>query len=346
MIAKRNANIDVVKFIAALLIMVSHIDIVLNCKCYNGFWIYVEMFFIITGYLTTRHFDVHEVRYNIKKCVQYTINKFIPIYPYIFLQVTLMYFGVYSIRLINGETGMLETVSAVLNNYFSELLLVSVSYGYPLSGQLWFVSAMFMVFPLFCIFVQLKDRYVIIISSSLFSMMYYGINESFGHDTVGGVALLRAVAGLCLGSLIYEWNEIGPKNTESRKISYTIIEIVTFILPILILINDISANRFILLCFIIQLSIVFSGKSYSGRNKSEKYVKVANYLGRLSVPIYVFHVLVGNIVQRLQIASSSSCFGVILYFAGTISLCIVIMLVFEKNHYIRKFMNWRVNWTD
>ena len=127
MIAKRNANIDVVKFIAALLIMVSHIDIVLNCKCYNGFWIYVEMFFIITGYLTTRHFDVHEVRYNIKKCVQYTINKFIPIYPYIFLQVTLMYFGVYSIRLINGETGMLETVSAVLNNYFSELLLVSVS---------------------------------------------------------------------------------------------------------------------------------------------------------------------------------------------------------------------------
>ena len=83
----RMAIVDLWKFIAAVMIMIHHLYYLAPAfegKDFPGYfsWIYVEFFFILTGYFTYRHFARQDSRENIvRSSLSYTWRKFKPFLP-------------------------------------------------------------------------------------------------------------------------------------------------------------------------------------------------------------------------------------------------------------------------
>lgn len=94
---KRTAIVDLWKFIAAVMIMIHHLYYLSPAyegKDYPGYfsWIYVEFFFILTGYFTYRHFTRQDKQDSIvKSSLSYTWRKFKTFLPYTTTAITLQY---------------------------------------------------------------------------------------------------------------------------------------------------------------------------------------------------------------------------------------------------------------
>ena len=93
----RMAIVDLWKFIAAVMIMVHHlyeVAPVFENRDYPGYfsWIYVEFFFILTGYFTYRRFARKDRREDVfRSTLSYTWQKFKPFLPYTTIAITLQY---------------------------------------------------------------------------------------------------------------------------------------------------------------------------------------------------------------------------------------------------------------
>ena len=93
----RMAIVDLWKFIAAVMIMIHHLYYLspaFEGKDYPGYfaWIYVEFFFILTGYFTYRHFAGRDRQENlVRSSLSYTYRKFKPFLPYTTIAITLQY---------------------------------------------------------------------------------------------------------------------------------------------------------------------------------------------------------------------------------------------------------------
>lgn len=319
---KRSGNIELARFIAALLIMAHHLYLVLPSNYpFQDSWIYVEFFLIITGYYTTKHFDGISNCNGMKEAIIYTFKKFIPIFPYIIVATIGTYLISILERLTVGEQITLKMVGEALNNFIFEVLMISESYTHPLVNPLWYLSSMFILFPLFSRFVQIKNRYWILLIASIYPLFYYGYfgingNRDFPHD------FLRVIAGLCMGAFVYEFNYIF--NNYMQKINKTtmaIVEGVAFIIPIILNYNNLAGFRFILFCFIVCLTIMLPGYSYSGEMSNE----LIRYLGKLSMPIFVFHWLIGKgILFVVYRTGMDNCIiRTVLYYGLTIIVSII-----------------------
>lgn len=99
-VSGRMGMVDCWRFIFSILVMTHHLHVFgLKAGEYPFYfaWIYVEFFFVLTGYYTTRHFagllqnedktPGEKVQYS----VQYVLNKFKKIFPYTGLAIFLSY---------------------------------------------------------------------------------------------------------------------------------------------------------------------------------------------------------------------------------------------------------------
>lgn len=72
----RSGFIDIIRFIAALLIMAHHMyHIGLQYYPFWDCWIYTEFFLLITGYFTAKHFENYGGGNRSKDAILYTIKK-------------------------------------------------------------------------------------------------------------------------------------------------------------------------------------------------------------------------------------------------------------------------------
>lgn len=74
-------------------------------------------------------------------------------------------------------------------------------------GTLWFLSAMLIVFPIFCCMCQMKAKHFFYIISLLYVILYY---EKYDVKSLCFYPehIYRALAGLLLGVLVYSFVEI------------------------------------------------------------------------------------------------------------------------------------------
>lgn len=198
----RSSNVDLARFISALIIMELHFyysDIF-----HKSGWIYVEFFLIITGYYTAKHFDGKIYNNPIKESIIYTFKKFIPLLPYTIVTTVLTYLLFLARTIVLNEGNVGNYILNSLNNFFYDILLLIGSYDDPISEQLWYLSAMILIFPIFSWIMETGNRYWIMIITFLYPLFYYGIvgingNRILPHN------ILRVFAGLCIGAFIYEF---------------------------------------------------------------------------------------------------------------------------------------------
>lgn len=129
-------------------------------------WIYVEFFFILTGFFTASHFDNQKseacLNDKAKESIKYTFLKFSRFAPFFIPAMCICYILRYCL--------IADKTSTELLNHFGkfplEVILLSSSQGSAVLGPAWFLSAMFIVFPLLSFLLASIPCYVFCIFGS------------------------------------------------------------------------------------------------------------------------------------------------------------------------------------
>lgn len=324
---KRQGIVDLWKFIGSIFVMTCHLNFlgfVNNDICsYFELYMTVEMYFIITGYFTFSHFQrkVAAVGQSeqAKVALWYTIKKFQVFLPYVIISAILKYALDYGLKYID--------LKFCITNFPFEALLLSDAFAQTCSRNvpIWFLSCMFIVFPLFCLICQISKKYLVYTLSLLGVLLYYGY---FGIRNVGGnpFGLIRALAGLCLGIVVYGVAGYmrSARFNALQRVVLTVVEEGVLLLSVYNMYFQTSTLVFNLLCFFVGLSIMFSGQSYTAVICN----RLTDLLGKVSLVIYIFHWTVGAYITTFFKTSADN--KILLYYLLTLFFSFLIYLIVEK----------------
>ena len=128
-----------------------------------------------------------------KNAISYTVKKFLPLIPFVIVAIVIKY-----IALLLRNDG--ATFSSIMKILPLDILLLN-SQTAELNWPLWYLSAMLIVFPLFCLMCQTKRKntlYIVLFTSTI---VYY-FNFFNGAISYLG-CLIRAFFGMSAGVLVY-----------------------------------------------------------------------------------------------------------------------------------------------
>ena len=137
-------------------------------------YLFVDYFFILTGYLTMKHFasaGYVGINERAEQSIQYTFKKFGKFMPYTTIAIFFEYI-MDNFHLLKHST--LEFVVSFSDMPYEMLLLSQFYKNYPNVNTLWYLSAMLIVFPIFCYTLQSTNKSFLKIISPLFPMFFWG----------------------------------------------------------------------------------------------------------------------------------------------------------------------------
>ena len=310
---KRQSIIDLVKFIAAVAIVYYHTLYGRTDLHFSMLYLLVELFFFITGYYTFSHFrkkrkqsggESWDVR--ARNALKYTYKKFKAMMPYLIIAIVMQYAA--SIIIADSSQERLHIATGLP----FEFLLLGTQ-AWVMNWPVWFISAMAIVMPLYCLICQAKNKHIVLLASLLACIVYYFDYFRFPAWNVFGISpLIRAFMGLLMGANIYiiaEHVRSAKRGLLANKKVSSIIEVSSIIFSFVLMyscensLNMTSYRSMILILFLIYLVIFFSGKTVF----SSIYSPVCNYLGKLSMIIFMIHVAVLRFIELLLPESEHFC---------------------------------------
>ena len=291
--SKRIGIVDLWKFIACIIIITHHTYKILPSNYHRSLVdlrVFVEFFFIITGYFTMLHFDKNDnTEQMAKSSIKYTIKKFSIFLPYVVIITIVQYSVEYYV--CYGKISSIGSLSYFLDVLFDSLLMGRyVEHVIPI----WFLSAMFLVFPLFCMMCQMKDKYLLYIFSFLLTTYWCKCTNVESYNFFP-LSLIRAFVFLMLGAFVYGVASY-IKDFDFRKcwkIIFTIIEEFCMVFAIILLIKNEGYKSFVIFCFSIALIFIFSEQTYTSKLNS----RVFAWLGEISMVMYIAHWTIIYIIQ-------------------------------------------------
>lgn len=144
----------------------------------------------------------------------------------------------------------------------------------------------------------------------------------------------RTFAGLCLGAtiaLLADWLR-GISLNRTCRVWLSVLEVITYVFPIVTCYPHFKFLRGNLLCFVVSVTIIFSGQSMV----PDMSCRFFSCLGRLSMPLYVWHIAVLRVIERFfpDVDMLTKVLG---FWLGTFALAIGNMyLVGFVKHRLRK----------
>ena len=317
----RRSIIELFRFIAIMLIIVYHsgyLGMDSSRYPFSISWIYVEFFFILTGYFTVVHFErqpAGTIDEAAMKAMQYTVKKYRSVSTYIFISVSVYYVLLYvsSVKIFSlSDIGDYVFDVTLLSGIIKDRILFIPS--------LWFLASMFIVFPAFCMLVQLRKKNLLFIIALYFVLLYYGYTEEIAVGLFPEY-LPRAFAGLSLGILVHfisqklDRNGLGPYAGRYQEIVLTFVELMAAALLFIFQFNNIQSIRFIIFLFTVLLSITLSNRSYTSKIENRFF----DYLSKLNVIVYIFHIPIATTVF-LYLPKASTPIKILIYYCGSILL--------------------------
>ena len=303
--SSRNAYVELCRFIAAFVIMLHHTRNIGCPRIADGGWIFVEYFFILSGYFMTRHFERTPPSQDApveKTALLYTLNKLFRAMPYVILAVFMD-----AIAFIGRGDVLISQLGDLMMELPVHFLLLNL-YGfnhYSINLPLWYLSGMLIAMPLLT-FILLKARsfyqYILCWNAPLFLYAYmfvYHDNIQYWDEHWQFNCILRAFAGLMLGSLTYYLSERLKRCAIPQKYDayLSALEITLFFaIATLALTTDCMSYAMPCVIFsVVSLTITFSGKESMARLLPQW----CNALGALSLPMFCLHVPVFHVARWL-----------------------------------------------
>ena len=300
--------IDILRFVFIVFVLYIHFMFISTGADefkFRGSYIFVEAFLFITGYFTASHFSKTALRKLDKKAeasIAYTFKKFSAFIPYIIVAIALgLYFT-------------LKHTNTSVISYFIQIAKIPVDllFGSAIiytgfSGPLWYASALFLIFPLFCLVVQNKKyKNVRNLVFLLLIPLYICLTKL---DTLGIGALIRVFFDLIIGAIIFDLsNNLSKVKFNTRgKVLLQAIEFICFSFVLYIIshssdiireLAQVKVLTFVLL--ILFFVLIFSRKTFTS-NINAPLIRKASII---VLPAFLIHEPIANIlVPKLDLPS-------------------------------------------
>lgn len=205
-------------------------------------------------------------------------RRFLRIYPLYFFAVLLAVFLQYFIGSPYQLPGVTMVAAGNLTSLANFLLLQGIiSIDITYNGPLWSINVEFFLYLMVPLLFRFRLRYVFLVLIA--SMVLFTFQESFTTN----MELYGAKIA------IYAWPFIlGFLISAKKQIKYTIPFIIIGIISVIY--NDnLMPDELCWLTFLVSVLIVFFGM-YVNVKLSDKTIKVFNFLGTISYPMYLFHI--------------------------------------------------------
>lgn len=255
----RIGKIELMRFLGAVLIMNAHFGY--QDRPFQLSWFFVEFFYIITGYFTMRHFEKQEPQEHfeaVKIAVEYTGKKFVQFLPYTTGAILITYIAMNWHYIGEGAFG--NFIRSFENMPFEMLYLSEAAPEGSLLFTMWFLSAMCLVFPFFCLLLMMRNRRLSGMICFYVALFYYLHTYDYGAHEFPN-RLVRTFAGLCLGAtiaLLADWLR-GISLNRTCRVWLSVLEVITYVFPIVTCYPHFKFLRGNLLCFVVSVTIIFSG---------------------------------------------------------------------------------------
>ena len=328
----RSSMLGLVKFIASVAIVYFH-TLLGRPDHFSTLYLLVELFFFITGYYTFKHFQSRESKIasdNIdakaKKALKYTCRKILSLAPYILIAVTMHYIILLIPVVDNGWQAIFE----IIRGLPFDLLLLNTQAGIT-NWPMWFVSAMMIVMPIFCLLCQSRSKYLLFVFSSLACLVYYFNFFRWPYDQgVFYIApLIRAFMGMLMGVNVYVAAEklSRIKTTKAQAVLLQIGEVGALMLSFVCMysrensMNSTTFRSLTLLSFFAYLCIFMSNQTVSSKISSP----TMDFLEKVSMIMFMIHIPILDLVLTLGVNLGVG--GTILVISGSIVVSIAIFCI-------------------
>lgn len=328
---KKNSTIELMRFLGATIIFLYHQGVM-----FDSGWIFVEFFFMVSGYFTCVHMHRNPVEANDPNFpMRYTWHKAKGILPYAAM-TTLAQAAITIPGIIrNYGAGSAYTYLLTLPGNLLGLIGTGIvpwhlstqagyTLNYMIAGILWFLMALLVAMPVFIFLVHRVEPLLGMWTYTVLPLVLYGLLiTNFG--TLNGwhpgpyvyLSLdCRALGGLLFGDLI--WHGAGYLRNHIVRASASLLtftEAVSFLFALLLATADAKpidcpAIIFMALC----LSLTMSGKTYSCKLNFRAF----RFLGSISLQIYCFQWQASQLVRWIG--------GLAGYRAVAVSYCILVLI--------------------
>lgn len=314
--------------------MFCHLDLV-GSSAYPTY-MFVDFFFILSGYFTVQHFTRTKSDPNPEKrgriALIYTAKKFLPFLPHLLVALPIVYFARNFYFLKDGN--LLGFLTG-FKDMFAEFLLLPVKFfEMPVRqiGPLWYLSALLVVMPLFGYICQSKYRRPIGFAGLILAYVYFCMQDAISaFDPIS--ALLLCASCMFVGMFVFDVVlEVKIKKLKTwTKVFATVIELTCLVYSCLAAMLGFTPAKMQVVIYVIMLVIMLSGVSYTSRLK----VPLFTWLGKISMPLFIWHYAVGRVLSHL-ITGWSSKRLLVAFFAGSIVAAIVM-------HYLAEFVLKKVS---
>lgn len=304
---KHNGEIDFLRFIFSVVVVFYHFNNNYTLGFFANGDIAVEFFFVLSGCLMASH--VKNMEAGLRTWAEIADNTWIFIikkaksfFHYYLCVVLLNFFVRYilirHISVVSACKSILQSIPT-LTLTFMGLNRNSMSLYV---GNTWYLSAMliamFILYPLLLKSFAFSTK-ILFPLVSMFSLGYlyntYGTITSWEKWGVCYIGVLRAVAEIALGASLYNVfgilsDRFGQRDCRKRnltKILFTVIKIGCYAAVLTFAFGGIKGGKFTLhALFICSVGI---GLSFANIGYTIPDSSFTRYLGRISLPIFIFH---------------------------------------------------------
>ena len=334
----RASILDLIKFIAAIAIVYFHTLLGDQNAHFGTLYFLVELFFFITGYYTFRHFQsdqksIQRDSWDVKgeKALRYTYRKIKSFMPYILIAV-LMY---YVTLIIPAISSGLSAVLDALKGLPFDLLLLNTQAGIT-NWPMWFMSAMAIMLPIFCLICQVRSKSTLFIICLLVDIVYYFnfYQWPFNQGVFYIAPLIRALVGMLTGICIYYVSRyMRNMKCSNRSVAALCLVEMASILSAFVLMysRNCSANLSVyrpltFIAFFCFLCIFMSDKTKLSKVSSS----AMDFLGRLSMVIYMIHIPTLNAMLLLEPKSAGQFSWQVAVVLGSILVSVMVYFAVQR----------------
>ncbi len=264
----------------------------------NGAWIFVEFFFVLSGYVISYNYDLLSTK---KEFWVYLKKRFIRLYPLLLFTVTLYFiFELLGNTVFSGFINTPESVPSLLLATIDSLLFTNST---PIFGNTdggmnspsWSISAemiSYILFGLVTIYLSKKHKtifYAILITISLAIILKFKppVNYFF----------LRAFVSFSLGYLLFRASklEIQFKNWMEYLIPVSLLAVLYMIQENTFGSAHFNGNFTINLIFFLSILILLKTNGHITKVLDSRFIQ---FLGKISYSVYLNHLLWITIIPR------------------------------------------------
>ena len=349
MSSKRNGEIDLLRFVFAVIVLVFHFNDCYYLNIFKNGNIGVEFFFVLSGFLMARQVQ----RYNDESLDgnqianitwRLTAKKVAPIYTYYFsaviIQIIVRNIVISGISFFELCEGLAKSIPTFTLSFLG-LMRNDITSFYV--GNTWYLSALLIASLILYPILIKKKGFALKIICPLIAM--FGISylyATYGRITMWQnwngvlyVGIIRAFCEMALGAfllpvskmLVTKLPTLFTSDKPLPKIFLTVVKWLAYATVIFYVAAPFVSKAFSLHALLfVSLGIMLS---FTNAGYCIKDCKFTKYLGRISLPIFIFHGVIRWTVSDVIPKSAVNVPVFIAMCVGAIIMSIILMYVID-----------------